>query len=833
MKDLNYCIRQIFKRKSYSATIIVTIAVCVGLNLLVFNIINALFFNTGLSKHEDRIARVYDTYSNQIGNLKVWGTSPQLYLERREHSDAFEEIGMYVYDDVNLSLEGGGLKADFRTIYRATPSLFKVFEEEPLLGRLFEESEGEPGGNNHVVILTHQYWKSQLKANPNVIGMSLWMDSVPHEIVGVMPEHFDIPSYTSDARRDGIFKLACFVPFVFWDWHRSDAARIVPYFGCYARLNPGGAPEDLERELNLLNASMGPLHPEAHEREKALRHRTRVTTLGEDLVRNSKSLLVLVQGGLLLLLVVGCSSVSAVIFGRNIERFGEMATRAALGASRFQVVRPLLLEICVLVSVGALIGLALAFAGQRLVSAFGFLDIFVIDPRISFNLTAASVAAGMAFLIAAVVALLSVYPIATKSDLNSVIKDHSRVGTSRAMNVYKGNLLFIQVAVSAALLVGGGLLYRSFTKISEIDPGFDTRHIMTAAVRLPESGYDDAARREFMTYLRDEMAAQPYVQAVGICNWIPLKLFSRWERDLLVEGSSDPSNSGTFGRCTIDMVYGDFFQALGIKFLKGRPFLPSEYENQMPVAIIDERVAETHFGNENPVGRRIATSGPNAEGAVDWLEIVGVVEAIKTNSLTTHSAIGGRVFMNAYRSLPFSNGMVIKTQSRNELGAALAALRQALDNRDPHLGIILPESMEQIIHRNYKDQKNLMIVVSVIAFVALLLSALGIYGSIDQSVASSSKEIGIRRALGASGGDLLWGSMRFWIKAAFAGLVFGLGLAALLSAELSEMLYEVTHLDASTYAFVFVFLAMIVMGSAFISARRSTRLDPAVALREE
>lgn len=831
MKELKLSIEQIFRHKSYSAIIVTTILICVGINLLVFNLINSLYINTNITADDSLLARVYERYSDQSGNLVLWGTSPVLFYEREELSRLIDEIGLYRYHDLNLSHESGILTADYRTIYEVTPSLFRVFNVKPLLGRIFEDSEGKVGGNNRVVIITYQYWISNFAGDPDILGTTMWMDGEPHEIIGVMPESFDIPSYSSDARRDGIFRLACFRPVIIYENSRSGNARFYTHYGCWARLKPGHTLAELEVEFNQLNDLTGPRNPKEYERAKEVNHRTHVISIGEDIMRNTKSVMLLIQVGTFLLLIVGCSSVATVIFGRNIERAGEVATRAALGAGMWSSIRPFLLEICALVFVGTSLGLLLALVGLKMMSHYGFFDLFVIAPRVSLDPTTVGVSFLVALLVVFLVTLLSVLPVAMKIDIIETLKNNSRVGSSRLLNIYKGCLLFVQIAITTILLVVGGLLYRSFQKVVNVDTGFNPENIMTAAVRLPPAHYDTEDRVLFMRYLKEELTMQPFIETVGICNWIPLKLFSRWVRDVYVEGVSNPSDERGLGQCTIDMIYGDFFEVLNVKLLQGRYFNTSDYHNQRPVAIIDSRVAEQFFGNENPIGRRIAVSTPYQNQELDWLEIIGVVKSFKTNSLTRDSNIGGRVFQNAQRTLPFSNGLVIRTNSKRDLPSAITALRNVLDQRDPHLGIILPESMEHIVQRNYKDHKNKMFILLGIAVAALILCTVGISGSINQSIASRKRDIGVKIALGAPTSRLLWECMSYWVKIGMTGIAAGIIVSGFVSTRISESLYGISNMDPITYIFVFLFLSGIVVISSYCSSKKVMGINPADTLR--
>ncbi len=837
-RELSLTLRQLYKRPRYSLVIIITLAVCVGLNIIGFKIVDSLYLNPGLYKDENRIVRIADRYNLTNTYDSSWGTSFHFYREREEQSELVENIGFYQGDDVNIHIDNEHSNPEFLSISHVTPSLFEVFGVQPLLGRVFTQEDLD-SGDKKLAVLTYHYWATRCNKDKDIIDQTVWISTIPYKIVGVMPKNFVIPRTTSDGRQD-LFTKALYVPFIRPVYYSADNPRDrnIPYGGCFARLKSGATVQQLELELNAINQRNGPQHPVQYEYEQNSGHHTYVKPLREDLVRNAKSALAILVIALALFLVIGCVNISALALNRNMDRLGEIGIRLSLGASRGQLFRFLLMEMVILIILGAILALCLASAGLQWMSDAKMLAYFVIMPQPGINENAVLFAIALALAVVVIVSVIGLLPVFRNAGRAEISHEDTRVGSgSKKSKVHKGALLFAQLTATVILLIASGLLFRSFLKILEIDPGFDSEQIMTAAVRPPNLLYDGNERSALMEKIIRELSELPYVEAVGEASWGPLKLQGAGQSfDLLIERDMQNLNKGNIPECYRDSVNRGYFDVFGIPFLRGRNFSAAEQKNRSAVAIIDEKFANLHFPGEDPIGKRIAVTfayEASTNQNLNWLTIVGVVPSIKTNNLLNEGDVLGQVFQSRYMHPPWWINLFVKAKTPIELSTFLGDLQTIVDRENPHIGIGFPETMDEIIQRNYQDQQNLLGFGVVVGMLSLLICVLGLVGSIANSVGSQTKEIGIRMALGARTGLVLWGCMSLWVHYAFAGILAGFILMLSLSGHLAPFLYQVSHIDILTYATVVSLLATIVITAACFSARRATRINPVVALRAE
>lgn len=834
VRDAALAWRRMKQYKGFSAVIILTFALGVGLNTIMFSLFNSLWLNPGLYPGEDRVVRVYEHFDGGWDDrgLNPRGTSPHFYLERAEQSELSEALGLTMVLDATVTGADAGLVPEYLPFLGVTPSLFRVLGVPPLIGRVFDEKEAERE-NDGVAVLFHDYWKTRFNGDPAVIGTTIYTDGKAREIIGVMPKTFQIPDIRHLTDGSPELNQIMLVP---WrpqtSWLDSPDQRHFPWAGCFARLKPGVTPVQFRDELNAINTRNGSLYPVQREFEQRHGHRTEVATMHEDLLRNNRLMLSLLQGAMFFVLLIACVNIVSLVLSRNSARRQEFALRLSLGASKPRLALQLVTEMWLLSTAGGIAGLVVAALGLQALDAVGVFKYFVVSPRLDLDASVVVFALIVSSMAGVASGLGSMMPLLRDRSLRAALAEEARTGTAgRESKTFRATLLATQIVFTAVLMVGGCLLLRSFSQILKIDPGFKTEKLLTGVVRLPQDRYDEEGTLRFFAEFERRLQEMPGVEAVGLTNWPPLKISGAWTWNLI--RPSDDYLNGELRSCLGDAVSEHYFEALDIQVLQGRVFNAADYHSRSAVAVIDRRVAEMHFPGENPIGQLIAVpfkSRPlNADTELQWLRIVGVVEPIRVNDLLGYSPLGGMVYQTYVREIPYWAGFTIRTKDDPTL--LLKPLRALLTNLDPMAAVGLPETMADAIRRRYGSQQTFLIISLTIAAVALLICTLGVYGMLTHSVSMQSKEIAIRRALGAPNIKVMSGVLAYWLKTAAVGLAIGLVGALLASHFLSGVLYEIQTTDPVSYAGTFSLLGLTLVGAAVVSAHKAVSLDMIEVLR--
>lgn len=830
IQDLRYCWRKITNNKLISLMVVVTLMVCISANFIVLSLLNYFHFDTQISNNPEQTVRIYDSFNRPNPNNSL-RTSPSFYVERKEQSELIEDIGIHNETWCNISFDEGSIRTIYRQVTSLTPSLLHVFGIQPRLGRLFVDSDAFEGGNNQVAILKHDFWKRFFDSDPNIVGKTLFIDHVQYEIVGVMPRGFQIPQKSNP---QNLLITGVYRPLVISQESLNDELRSRVRMGCFARLKAGYTASDLEQELRRINENNAPKYPNFQRISERFQHKTHVTSLRQDRMRRGIDVVWYLQIGMLALLSVGCANIATLILGKNISLMGEISTCMALGASRLRMMRLFLSEVVLLILFGMLLAIPFTYVGFDLLLSNGYFDLFVNEPQFEFNAKFIAIGLVISFILALIVAVISAAPIIWRKDLRGMMQSgDQRTGSSGVMGFYKGSLLVVQIAVCVVFMILASLLFRSLHNKININPGLQVDRVFSAAIRLPNDTYTPDEKRVTVRDLYERLNRLPVVESVGVCQWIPLKFLWGEDRDLYIEGIYEPGKSETVFRCTADRIYGDIFETLNVPFIQGRGISANEAINQMPVAVIDSRIAEAHFQGQNPVGKRIAIRRNPETRELDWVNIVGVVKAMRTSSLTSEEHTPGRIYLNAQRSLPFSNGFVIRTKNAESLKQFQLMMRKTVDEIDPKLGLVWPETMIESRARHFHDHKNLMILISVLSGIVILLSISGLFVNIYHTISSRTREIGIRLALGEPSRSIIWRSMSHWFKFASGGIFVGLFVTVLVSTYVSSLLFEVSRFDLPTYLVVLLAVFGTVALAARIAAQKAVGINPSSALRTE
>ena len=815
LQDIRFAWRQIRKQKGYSVLVAGTFAVCLGLNIAMFNIYNSTVINPRQYENENRIVNVYETYDDLWGDNRV-ATSRIYWKERSEQAKSFEAIAIFGVDWANVRILGIDEVSDFTGVARITPSLFEVLGTQPFTGRALS-----PGEGYNEALLNYDYWQKKFDGRSEILGKTIQINNSTFEIIGVMPKGFALPRSKLGNLPPDVYTNYGAMTFSFQpEW------RIRPFGMCVALLKPGTTLSQAEIELNQINLNNGPNYPEQFRIEQEQNHKTVIIPLGKHLVRDFVYALDLLKFGLIAILLIGSINITSLLVSRHHQRSNEFASRIAVGASRFRIAKQLITESTLLAVCGVLGGFVLAILILNGLSAIGLFDNFTIPPRDQLDLESWVFGIILSVIIGSLIGAVSLLPMFRGSS-----HSHNQRTSSfgKSYKYFQGSSVAIQLSIALLLLISSILMFLSFRQAMRIDPGFDPDGLFTAGFR---PAVNDDTKRLIIDKFFAEKEKYPELESVAISNWPPLKLGGLYLRSLYVEGDNSP----TPYQCFNDTVSPSYFETLGIPILQGRTFNPSEVRNQSAVAIIDKKLADRHFPGQNPIGKRISI--PSEGGSVsieesderNWLTIIGVTQTIRNRRLV-EAPTHGTVFTNLHRQTPYWNGVMVRSQLNETRIAEI--LKKIVGVVAPETGLAMPKMMTALIEKQRAPQKALSVLCTIITSVSLTLCAIGVIGNVSYTVSTQTKEIGIRLTLGAKKFQLLLTSTKFWLKTGATGLICGAIAALFLSPFIETYLYEVEARSISTFLSAILFLFIIVSLASLISARKGMSLNPVEALRSE
>ncbi|AKS40524.1 ABC transporter permease [Wenzhouxiangella marina] len=807
--DLRYALRQLLRRPGFLAAVVLTLALGIGANAAIFSMINGLMLKPLPYPQGERLVAVYNTYP--LMGLPNAGVSIPDYLDRRDRAEAFEATAMYTWNGMNLTGQG---RPERLLALRATPSLFEVLSVPPAMGRTPGPEHAEPG-NDRVAVLSHGLWQQLFGGREDVLGRRLQLNGQSYEVIGVMPAGFVFPN--QDVR--------LWIPFAFTPEQMSDQERGTEYSNMIARLRPGASVEQAQSQVDRIHEINREAAPaEVAEFWTNSGFGGRVVDYRSELIGELRGPLMLLQIAVALVLLIACANVANLMLARVNSRQRELAVRSALGAGRKRIVRQLLVESLLLALCGAIGGLAVAHFGLELLLWAGLGSsnaLFEIDLDTTVLLFALAVAllTGLLFGVAPALA-------AARASTSEVLKEGGRgAGGSRSSQRVRSALVIAQVAVAATLLIGAGLLIRSFLAVQSESPGFTQEGLLTARLSLPDDPYGDpATARNLRRALIERIGALPGVEHVGVTSALPFSGNSS-QASYSIEGyEPPPGESQPHG--SIRLVDGGFFRAMQISVLEGRVFEESD-DPEVPLAVVDELLAQRYFPDGTAIGQRI---GLSTEQGQRWFTIIGVVAPVR------HGGLDEQPSKETYY-LPFGTRAVsspsLVLRSSLAPSALVDPLRAAIHEIDPNLPLTRIQAMEELIDVSLQTRRAPMLLLVVFAGVALVLSAVGIYGVLAYSVSQRTGELGVRMALGAQIGDVLRLVLRQGGRLVAIGLAIGITLALLLSGLIAAQLHGVSRFDPAVMGLVVVFLGAVALIACLLPAWRASRVDPIEALRQE
>ncbi len=803
MNDLRFAFRQLLKNPGFTAVAVLTLALGIGANTAIFSVVNAVLLRPLPYKNSSQLVMIWGTTAEGRGT----SVSPPNFLDYEKQNRVFEHMATFNAGSLTLTevaeperIRTGLVTADF----------FEVLRVRPILGRTFLSGEDQEGQNN-VVVLSHGLWQRHFGSNPKIVGQTVVLDKKPHLVIGVLPPDFafSVP---------GVFKPAeMWAPAVL---PRDNAQRGNFYLRVIARLKAGVAMQQAQSALSLITQQLTQEYPQALSGAGV-----RVVSLHEQMVGNARTGLLIMLGAVGFVLLIACANVANLQLARASTRQKEMVIRAALGASPKRMVRQLLTESVVLALLGGALGMLLAEGGTGLLSKLGPANLpggnsGGISWVVFTFCLGLSVCTGILFGLAPALRLSSI-------QLNESLQDRSGGPAARMESRRLRSVLMVsEVALSMILLIGAGLLIRSFVQLHEVKPGFATKDVWTVPLELPRFSYAEAPRQAALYQQALERVGNlPGVDAVGGIDDLPLTS-DRDANRFAIEGLP-PFDSGQSLVTQVRTVTPGYFRTMSIPIIKGRPFDGRDTSLALPVLLINESFARRFFPREDPIGRRVKFGLPSEPS--QWLTIVGMVGDVRALGLDANADL--EVYVPYEQSpQPYLNLVV---RAKGEAKNLAAAVRDEIHALDKDLPLLSVRPMEAVLAASISERQFDMILLSVFASLALLLAAVGIYGVISYSVSQQTRQIGIRMALGAQRADVLKLVLQDAIWQTLLGAAVGLAGALALTHVIKSQLYGVGSADPATIGSVVLLVFAAALFASWLPAHRAARVDPMEALRYE
>jgi predicted permease len=819
-QDLRYAARGLLRTPGFTLAAVLSVAIGVGANTAIFSVASALLLRPLPYQDAERLVLLWNR-SPGLGITEDWFSTAQYFDIRTGHT-GFEELAIAIGGNYNLT--GGGEPERIGTI-RVSSSLLPMLGVRPLHGRLFGPEDDTPGRTG-AALLGHGTWLRRYGGDPSVVGRTLTLNGQPYEIIGVLPGSFDLPREVMPTL-GGAEHAEIVVPLPL----PADAARIRNRedYNIIGKLEPGVSIEAAQREMDAITARLRTEHPDFYPPNGGLTFS--IVPLQDQVVGGVRRALLILIGAVGLVLLIACANVANLLLSRALGRQRELAVRAAIGASRSRIARQLLTESVLLAVLGGLVGLV--FAGWTLqgIRALGtdsvprLHEIAINRDVLGFTLLV-SLASGILFGLAPAVRL-------TRIDLTAHLKDASR-GTSVAGAFWgRGQsvrrlLVVTELALSVMLLIGAGLLIRSFAHVQQVAPGFNASGVLTLELTMTGRKYAEPATvLETYRLLWERLKILPGVTAAGGVTALPLSQMMAWG-PITVEGRIAPPDE-RFINVDQRVIGGDYLAAMQIPVLRGRLFTVHDTLATDRVVLVDERMAAELWPGQDPIGKRIRRGGFDASAAAPWMTVVGVVGRVKQDGLDTDP----RMALYIPHTQGPSRALNVVVRSSTDPGALTAAVTRQIRQLDPDLPLYNVRTMEQRVEASLARRRFSMLLLTLFAGLALGLAGIGTYGVIAFLVSQSTREVGIRMALGATPRGILMLIVRQGLAVTVIGIGLGLGGALVLTRFMAALLFGVEATDPVTFGAIPVVLGAVALVASYLPARRAARVDPIASLRTE
>jgi putative ABC transport system permease protein len=815
MMDVRYALRGLARNPGFTAVTVVTIALGIGVNTAIFSVVRSVLLEPLPYDDPDGVVLLWGEMRNR--DVNHFPASPPDLQDYRTMSESFEEIAGVFYFAQSLTGDGEPQQVQVGAV---SEGFFDVFRIEPQIGRGFVPEDHVPAANgaqgpavNNSVLLTHGLWIQRWGGDPEVVGRVVDIGGAPAEVVGVLPADFRplFPASYSLGADPVVWQAARIDP--------AAAPRNNVFLRLVGRLGPGMSLQAAQSEMDRIGAEMR----DRFEIRASSDHHLHVESLQAELTRPVRPVIMALAGAVVFVLLVACANVSNLLLVRATSRRQELAVRAALGGGRWRLVRGSVTEGLLLATVGGILGVALASVGIEALVALEPGNV----PRIDGVGIDAPVLLFTAAAIVLSAVLMAVLPALQSSgtDVRSALGNRGRIGGSRRMIRSRDVLVVTEVALSMVLLIGAGLLVRSFVSLNRVDPGFEARNVLSFSVNLPFGRYPTAVEREqAVQSLRLGFEAIPGVTSATVGFPLPLDgnlANVRWGPE---EALADP---GLYQQADAHFVGRDYFQTLGTPLLAGRSFTDAEHSDSVGVVVIDRILAERAFPDGDPVGQRMLIRSIQQEP--EWHEVIGVAEHQRHTDLTTAGT--GSVFMTQRFVGTFGGSWAVR--GAGDPLALVPAIRSAVSVVDPLVPVADVEPYQATVDRARAPARFAVVLMGTFAALAALLASVGLYGVLAHVVRERTAEIGVRMAFGAPREDILRSTLFRGLRLAVVGIGLGLVGATALARGMEQMLVGVQPRDPTTFAGVVVLFLGVAAGASLVPALRASRVTPSVALRKE
>ena len=823
-QDLRFAIRNLSKQRALALAAILTLALGIGINAAIFSIVDSVLLQPPPFREPDRVAVIWASnpeFAKSIGIEDELPSAPA-HIEDWAKAESVESIASLQANRLVLTEHGF---PQLLGVVKVTGDFFKVLGANAILGRTLGPDD-DPPGKGSAVVLSHQLWQGTFGGDPNIIGQKIQLSGHPYEVVGVMGPRFNYPRGGQDAQPGYGFQAQpdLWMPLEYQLEARQDHG----FRGnvAVARLKPGATIERAESEIKAISEGVAQKFPDSDMGWSA-----KLQPIMDKMIGDLRPMLLILSAAVGLVLLIACINVANLLLARAASRQKEIAVRMAMGAGRKRLISQLLTESALLAVIGGILGVFLAWAGLRLFAGYVPTGLLGADTMSLDGRTLAFTAA-LCIVTTLLAGLLPAFQM-TRPDLASTLREGTRAGAGTARSGRTRNaLMVLEVAITVLVMIGAGLLLRSFGRLLEVDNGFQPQRILTAEFALPPVVVPVKDRGPFIESVLERVKPLPGVQSAALISDLPMG-GGEIVTTIAIEGRPEakPGEALTVALRTVSPGY---FEIMSVPLRSGRYFGPQDRQGSVPSVVINDVMANDLFPGENPINKRLQILD---EGVNTFYTVVGVVAGIR------YSGPQGELRSELYRlvsqtppgTMPFIMRIAMKTEADPQTLAN--QVRAAVKEVNPEQPVSSVRTMEQLVSNAIAKPRFSMMLLVLFAALALVLSIVGIYGITAYSVAQRTRELGLRMALGAEPGGILRMVMGQTGVLAAIGVVIGLiaayVLTKLLASFLSSQLFGVEATDPLIFAAVAAGLVLISLAAAFLPGRRATRVDPLVALRSE
>jgi predicted permease len=809
-QDLLYAVRHLWKNPGYALVTVLTLALGIGANTAIFSVVNGVVLRPLPYPDPERLVFITSQFP-ALGFDQFWVSAPE-FIEFRERNQSFDDVGAYRSGAVNLGTQDQPRRVVSAVI---TSELMPVLGVAPLRGRQFSRADTLPGAED-VAALSSEIWRTAFGGDESVLGRVIPIDGVPTRIVGIMPPGYDVHDQ----------RIQVWLPLTLDP--ASPGNRGGHFLYLVGRLKRGTTLPQARADVETMLQKWRTLNPGVHAPEPK-QHRIRLDALQDDLIGGIKTALWVLQGAVGFVLLIACANLANLLLARAESRQREFAIRSALGAGWWRLLRQFLTEGVVLSLMGGALGAVVGIATLRAVLAANPDSIprsgeIALDPVVLLFTVVISIATGLLFGMAPLLHLRQRVVVMSLKEAGQ----RTTAGSARAR--VRSGLVVAEVALAVVLVIGAGLLIRSFWNLMSVQAGFNRNQLVTFGVVLPGASYrTPQSSVDFFTRLTRELSAESGVQSVAAMSGLPpVRLVDANDTDF--EGYTAPPEGPFENVDYYQTVTVDYLKTMGIPVLEGRDFSAADVTGA-PALLVNETLAKMFYKNQSPIGKRVRPGGPQRP----WFTIVGVVRDVKQGGVNAKT--GSELYFlseqgpSALQSARRNMNVVIRTVMPPE--SLAPQIRRIVQGMDPTLPIVNLRSMTDVFDESLSRPRFLAQLLGVFAGLALLLAAIGTYGILSYSVTERRREIGIHMALGATRGNVLGMVLGQGMRLTVAGLVAGLAAAFVLTRLLQSQLFNVKPSDPMTIASVAAVIGAVALAACYIPASRATRVDPMVVLRDQ